>query len=51
MTPDIQIQRGPDGRSCGEAYVTFATRVEAERAITERNQKLIGQRYIELFMA
>lgn len=51
MTPDIQVQRGPDGRPSGEAYVTFGSRAEAERAITERNRKIIGNRYVELHMA
>ncbi len=51
VPPDIQLQRGPDGRANGEAYITFASRNEAERAITERNRKLLGNRFIELHMA
>ena len=51
MQPDVQIQRGPDGRATGEAYVTFATRAEAERAITERNRKPVGGRFVEMHMA
>ena len=51
MQPDVQVQRGADGRFTGEAYVTFGSRAEAERAITERNRKLIGNRFIEMYMA
>jgi epithelial splicing regulatory protein 1/2 len=51
MTPDIQIQHGPNGRPSGEAYVTFATRTEAERAVTERNRKLFGNRLVDIHMA
>ncbi|XP_013391159.1 epithelial splicing regulatory protein 2 isoform X2 [Lingula anatina] len=52
VTPEcIQIQRNTDGRPNGDALVTFVSRNEAERAITERNRKIIGNRYIELFMA
>jgi epithelial splicing regulatory protein 1/2 len=51
MQPDVQLQRGSDGRATGEAYVTFASRSEAERAITERNRKVVGNRFVEMFMA
>ena len=51
MTPDVQIQRTPDGRSTGEVYVTFGSRAEAERAVTERNRKVMLNRFIELHMA
>ena len=51
MQPDIQIQRGPDGRPNGEAYITFGSRSEAERAIVERNRKLLQNRLVELHMA
>lgn len=51
MPPDIQLQRGLDGRPNGEAFVTFGSRVEAERAITERNRKVVGNRFVELHMA
>lgn len=47
----VQIQQNNDGRPNGDALVTFASRCEAERAITERNRHNIGSRYIELFMA
>ena len=51
MAPDVQLQRGPDGRGTGEAYITFGSRAEAERAITERNRKVVGNRFVELHMA
>ncbi|ELT87306.1 hypothetical protein CAPTEDRAFT_189098 [Capitella teleta] len=51
MQPDVQVQRGSDGRLTGEAYITFGSRSEAERAITERNRKVIGNRFVEMFMA
>uniref|UniRef100_T1ILP7 RRM domain-containing protein n=1 Tax=Strigamia maritima TaxID=126957 RepID=T1ILP7_STRMM len=52
LSPEcIQIQRNGDGRSSGEAVVTFPTRADAERAIQEKNRQNIGNRYIELFMA
>ena len=34
MPPDVQLLKGPDGRPAGEAYITFGSRVEAERAVT-----------------
>ena len=49
--PDIQIVMGPDGKPAGEVRVTFGSRTEAERAIIECNQKMIGNRCIELHMA
>ena len=49
--PDIQIVVGPDGKPAGEVRVTFGSRPEAERAIIECNQKMIGNRCIELHMA
>lgn len=51
VVPDVQVQRGPDGRPNGEAFITFGSRSEAERAITERNRKLVGNRFVELHMA
>ncbi|GAB1600064.1 epithelial splicing regulatory protein 1-like isoform X4 [Argonauta hians] len=47
----IQIQQSTDGRPNGDALVTFSSRCEAERAITERNRNSIGNRFVELFMA
>ena len=51
MPPDIQMLKGADGRPTGEAYITFGSRAEAERAILERNRKLLGARYVEMHMA
>ena len=51
MPPDVQLLKGPDGRPAGEAYITFGSRVEAERAVTERNRKMIGNRFVEMNMA
>ena len=51
MPPDVQLLKGPDGRPAGEAYITFGSRVEAERAVTERNRKMIGNRFVEMHMA
>ena len=39
-----------DGRPSGEAWVTFASPNEAQRALS-MNHKNIGSRYVELFMA
>ncbi len=47
--PEIKIN--PDGKGAGEVRVTFGSRQEAERAIMERNQKMIGNRCVELHMA
>ena len=51
ITPDIQVQRGPDGRPNGEAFVTFGSRQEAERAVTERNRKLLQNRFVDMHIA
>merc|ERR1712045_476824 len=42
LTTDYQ------GRSSGEAYVQFASKEHAERAL-EKNKESIGHRYIEVF--
>ena len=39
----------PDGRFTGEAWVTFASPAEAQRAQAERNRAHMGSRYVELF--
>lgn len=49
--PDVQLQRTADGRLTGDAFVTFGSRAEAERAVTERNRKLVGNRLVEVHMA
>lgn len=51
IQPDIQIPHGIDGRPTGEAYVTFASRIEAERAVAERMRKPFGNRYVEMLIA
>jgi len=48
--PDIQFVQGADGRPSGDAYVTFATRVEAERVLAECSRKLLGNRIIDMHM-
>jgi len=50
VLPDIQFIQGADGRPCGEAYVTFATRTEAERVIGECSRKFIGNRVVDMQM-
>jgi epithelial splicing regulatory protein 1/2 len=47
----IQLQTNAEGKPNGDAIVTFGTRLEAERAIVERNRRHLGNRFIELFMA
>ena len=39
-----------DGRSTGEAWVTFTSPAEAQRAMV-MNNKHLGNRYVELFPA
>jgi len=34
----------------GEAFVSFLTLEEAQRAIVEKDRKHIGPRYVELFL-
>ena len=50
MVPDVQFVQGGDGRPSGDAYVTFATRVEAERVMGECSRKLIGNRFVDMQM-
>ncbi|GIX73139.1 RNA-binding protein fusilli, partial [Caerostris extrusa] len=51
-TECIQVQRNSEVRPNGDAMVTFpAARIEAERALQEKNRQNINNRYIELFMA
>jgi hypothetical protein len=38
------------GRASGEAWVTFTSAAEAERAVQERNRQHMGSRYVELFV-
>ncbi|XP_077542465.1 epithelial splicing regulatory protein 2-like [Haemaphysalis longicornis] len=52
LTADrVHMRRKPNGRPSGEAIVTFPTRLEAERAVKQRNLRKMGNRYIELFIA
>jgi heterogeneous nuclear ribonucleoprotein F/H len=46
---DILIGYGDDGRPSGEGAADFATPADAHNAMS-RNQKLMGKRYIELFL-
>eukprot|EP00297_Palpitomonas_bilix_P005075 CAMPEP_0113897814 /NCGR_PEP_ID=MMETSP0780_2-20120614/18950_1 /TAXON_ID=652834 /ORGANISM="Palpitomonas bilix" /LENGTH=653 /DNA_ID=CAMNT_0000889443 /DNA_START=53 /DNA_END=2014 /DNA_ORIENTATION=+ /assembly_acc=CAM_ASM_000599 len=46
----IHFVTGPDGRSCGEAFVVFTSPQEAEKAM-RHNRENIGHRYVELFRA
>ncbi|KAG8179601.1 hypothetical protein JTE90_025766 [Oedothorax gibbosus] len=51
-TECIQVQRNSEVRPNGDAMVSFpAARIEAERALQEKNRQNINNRYIELFMA
>jgi hypothetical protein len=46
----VQIQRAANGSPTGDALVTFGTRMEAERAVVEKNRVPLGPRPIELFL-
>jgi len=50
MVPDIQFVQGTDGRPSGDAYVTFASRVDAERVLGECGRKFIGNRLVDMQM-
>ena len=51
VTPDsIQVQYTHEGVPSGDVVVLFLSRAEAERAISEKNRQLIGNRLIELFL-
>ncbi|ESO87821.1 hypothetical protein LOTGIDRAFT_89554, partial [Lottia gigantea] len=51
VNPDtIQLQRNAEGKPNGDALITFSSRMEAERAILERNRRMLGSRFIELFL-
>jgi len=51
IPPDIQLQQGSDGRPTGDAFITFASRIEAERAVAERSRKPFGNRFIDMLIA
>lgn len=48
MQPDVQFPRGADGQMTGDAFVTFGSRAEAERAVAERNRKVLHNRFIDI---
>lgn len=48
---DVELIYNRDGRPAGIAFVTFANRGLADRAISEKDGKHIGRRYVELSMA
>jgi len=45
------MPKEPDGRATGEAYVSFASEFDANRAIRDLNKKYLGSRYVDLFPA
>lgn len=47
---DILICYNDDLKPTGEAFVSFLTLEEAQRAIVEKDRKHIGPRYVELFL-
>ena len=50
--PDtISIQTNLEGKPNGDALISFSSRLEAERAIVEKNRRHLGNRFVELFMA
>ncbi|XP_052230014.1 epithelial splicing regulatory protein 1-like isoform X1 [Dreissena polymorpha] len=52
VTPDsVQVQYTHDGLPSGDVVILFASRGEAERAVTEKNHQIVGNRIVELFLA
>ena len=47
----VQLGTNSDGRSSGEAWVTFGSPEESQRAIFEKNRQHLGSRYVEIFPA
>ena len=41
---------GADGRLTGEAYVTFASKNDAERVINQHAGKSVGGKKVEMFV-
>ena len=49
--PDsVRIHYSEDGRSSGDAIITFRSGRDASRAITNLNKRPIGKRKVELFV-
>lgn len=51
MLPDVKIGLTHDNTPSGEAYITFHTRMEAERAVTEISRKILRNHCVELMLA
>jgi len=52
VTPEsVQVQYTTDGMPSGDVVIVFGSRGEAERAVTEKNHQLVGNRLVELFLA
>jgi len=47
----VLFTMSPEGRPSGEAYVTFHSNEDAERALSEKQRQHMGSRYVELFKA
>lgn len=50
VIPDIQFVPGTEGRPSCDAYVTFASRDEAERVLGECGRKFVGNCVIDIQM-
>eukprot|EP00794_Sanderia_malayensis_P018907 gene18907-20810_t len=51
VIPDsVRIHYSEDGRSSGDAIITFRTTRDAEKAVADLNRKSIGKRKVELFI-
>uniref|UniRef100_A0A5S6QE93 RRM domain-containing protein n=1 Tax=Trichuris muris TaxID=70415 RepID=A0A5S6QE93_TRIMR len=46
----VQIHRAASGQMTGDALVSFPNRVDAERAVIERNRQIMGNRPIDLYL-
>jgi RNA recognition motif-containing protein len=45
------LQYSNDGRATGEGYVSFENAEAAKAAMLSMNRKMMGSRYIELFVS
>ncbi|XP_077535732.1 epithelial splicing regulatory protein 2-like [Haemaphysalis longicornis] len=51
LTADrVYLRRRADGRPSGQAVVAFPTQAEAERAVKKKHLRMMGDRYVELFV-